>query len=329
MKKNLLSAGLLSALIFSSCNNKLDVLTDYKETMVVFGLLNPADSVQYMKINKAFLGENDALIMAGVFDSSNYVKNELVVKLYKYAGGSITQTVNLVKDNLIPKPTGVFSYPVQFLYKTNTPIVQDGSEYKIEITNTTSGLSVDSKIKIVQPLSISNPTSSQTINFISIVPFKTKWVSTANGRLYDVVIRMYYKEVKIADTTQVAYKSVDMQLGNQRSVNLTGGEAMTLSFPGENFYRFVRNNISVDATVTRTFLSLDFIFTVAGEDFSTYMDVVQTGSSSFQSVPIYSNINGGIGLFSSRFTKRSTNVQLNPVSLDSLKNGQFTGALGF
>ena len=166
MKKILLSLGLSFALVFSSCNNELDVLTDYTETMVVFGLLNPTDTVQYIKINKAFLGENDALVMSGFFDSSNYVNNELIVKLHKIVNGNITQTVSLIKETLVPKPVGVFSSPLQYLYKTNLPILQDGSEYKIDITNTVSGLSVTSKTKIVQNFFITNPTSSQTVNFI-------------------------------------------------------------------------------------------------------------------------------------------------------------------
>ncbi len=329
MKKILLSLGLSFALVFSSCNNELDVLTDYTETMVVFGLLNPTDTVQYIKVNKAFLGENDALVMSGFFDSSNYVNNELIVKLHKIVNGNITQTVSLIKETLVPKPVGVFSSPLQYLYKTNLPILQDGSEYKIDITNTVSGLSVTSKTKIVQNFFITNPTSSQTVNFISPVPFKIKWTSTNEGRLYDVVLRINYKETYVADPSQVAFKAIDMPLGNQRSTSLTGGEVMTIDFEGESFYRFAGNNIFVNPSVNRNFLSIDFVFTVAGEDFSTYMDVTQSGINSFQTVPVYSNINGGIGLFSSRFTKKVFNIQLNPVSLDTLKNGQFTGDLGF
>ena len=31
----------LVVLVFSSCNNELDINADYKESIVVFGLLNP------------------------------------------------------------------------------------------------------------------------------------------------------------------------------------------------------------------------------------------------------------------------------------------------
>lgn len=330
MKKIYTAIGLVSTLAFASCNNELDILTDYKETMVVFGLLNPADTVQYIKINKAFLGTGNALVMGGVFDSSNYVNDELVVTMQKMQGSTaVGSPIILTKDTLIPKPTGVFPSPLQYLYRTSAPIVQDGSQYKLLIKNTRTGLEVDSKTKIVQNLVISNPTSSQTVSFVNPLPFKVKWTSSADGRLYDVNIRINYKETYVWDTTQVAFKSLNMPLGAQRSINLSGGEVMTISMEGESFYRFVGNNLSPNASVTRKFIGMDFVFTVAGEDFSTYMDVTQTGTSSFQSLPSYSNINGGVGLFSTRFTKMSTNCGLNLVSLDSLINGQYTSMLGF
>ena len=330
MKKISCIISLAFSFALTSCNNELDILTDYKETIVVFGLLNPADTVQYIKINKAFLGDGNALVMGGVFDSSNYADGELAVTMQKMQGSTaVGNPIVLTRDTLIPKPSGVFSAPLQILYRTSVAIAQDGSQYQLLIRNTRTGTQVDSKTKVVQDLVVSNPTSSQTVNFIAPLPFKIKWTSSADGRLYDVNIRINYKETYVWDTTQVTYKSIDMPLGSQRSVNLSGGEVMTISFEGESFYRFLGNNLSPNSSVIRKFRGMDFVFTVAGEDFSTYMDVTQTGTSSFQALPNYSNINGGVGLFSSRFTKTSYNCQLGAISLDSLINGQYTSDLGF
>ena len=45
-------------ILFSGCDNEVDINADWKETIVVYGLLNPNDSIQYIKVNKAFLNEN-------------------------------------------------------------------------------------------------------------------------------------------------------------------------------------------------------------------------------------------------------------------------------
>ena len=55
-----------------SCKNTLEVNAPWKETTVVYGLLNVHDTVQYIKINKAFLGNGNEMSFAKVADSINY-----------------------------------------------------------------------------------------------------------------------------------------------------------------------------------------------------------------------------------------------------------------
>ena len=42
--------------IFNSCKNDLDALAPYKESIAVYGLIDPADSVNYIRVNRVFLG---------------------------------------------------------------------------------------------------------------------------------------------------------------------------------------------------------------------------------------------------------------------------------
>src|SRR5688572_28610592 len=97
------------ALALFSCRNDFAVNEDWKETMVIYGLLNPGDTAQYIKINKAFLGEGNALVMAGEFDSVNYTQDEISAVLERWNGSTWLQTIPLFKDTLIPKDTGVFA----------------------------------------------------------------------------------------------------------------------------------------------------------------------------------------------------------------------------
>ncbi|MCK4361265.1 MAG: hypothetical protein KAV70_05930, partial [Bacteroidales bacterium] len=94
MKKiNLLLVILFTGLLFSACETDVDIIADYEDVTVVYGLLNQ-DSITYLKINKAFLGEGNALIMAKVEDSSNYT-GMLDVKIEEWASGNLLNTFQL------------------------------------------------------------------------------------------------------------------------------------------------------------------------------------------------------------------------------------------
>jgi hypothetical protein len=331
VKKIFLTLTALSALFLGSCKNDLDVIDDYHETMVVYGLLSPSDTAQYIKINKAFLGPNNAYIMAGVYDSFNYVNDELNAKLERYLNGSLVQTIQLYKDSVIPKDAGVFAYPGQVFYKTTTPILQDGSEYKLVVVNSSTDKIVSSTTNIIQNYSVTTPLSNSSINLVGPTVFKTKWKTAKYGRQFNVVVRMHYTERFVYDTLQVADKYIDLNFPDVRSGNLAGGENLEQEINPETFFRNIKNSPQMDANLMkeRFFKSLEFRYSAAAEEFSTYMDVSNTSGSTFGDHPFYSNIDGGVGLFSSRYVYSIKNIGMNTATKDSLRNGQFTYNLRF
>lgn len=83
MKKIFLLSAFAALLgLFNSCSTDFDVAAPYKEIIVINGLLNPLDSVHYVHVGKAFLGEGDVFKMAQQADSTNYA-DILDVKLEK------------------------------------------------------------------------------------------------------------------------------------------------------------------------------------------------------------------------------------------------------
>jgi len=315
--------------VVSSCKNELKVITDWKETTVVYGLLNQSDTAQYIKINKAFLGEGNALQMAQVSDSSTY-GNHLNVTLVRYKNGNNVQTITLQRDSSIPKQFGTFYAPDQVLYKTKS-VLFDDSEYKLNILNTKTNNAVSGKTVLVKDFSISNPQAgSGSINFTNpSFPYNVAWTSAVNGRLYGLVIRFHYIERLKSDTSQKTSKYVDWNFGTLKSKDLAGGEVMEQKFLGSDFYQFLRSVISPNNNYYRYVGALDFMFSVAGDDFNTYMEINQPSTSIVQEKPEYSNIENGIGILSSRYTKIIPNKLLNQKSEDSIYAGQYTYNLGF
>ena len=103
MKTKLSYVLLLFTALFSACSTDLDVVGKYKETMVIYGLVDQNQAKQYIKINKAFLGEGNAISYAAIKDSAQYV-HALNVKLQKLdaTGHSISEKL-LTPDNSVPK----------------------------------------------------------------------------------------------------------------------------------------------------------------------------------------------------------------------------------
>ena len=57
MRKIIAFGILCFSLVLNSCSEKIDLIGDFKETAVIYGLLNQADTLHYVKItNKPALG---------------------------------------------------------------------------------------------------------------------------------------------------------------------------------------------------------------------------------------------------------------------------------
>ena len=74
---------LVAIVLLTACNDDFSINSEWEDITLVYGLLNSSDSIQYIKINKAFLGEGDVYEMAAVSDSIQYA-NELNVHLIEY-----------------------------------------------------------------------------------------------------------------------------------------------------------------------------------------------------------------------------------------------------
>jgi len=322
---------LLGILILSgtSCKNDIDINAKWKEITVVYGLLNQNDTAQYIKINKAYLGNGNAYQMAKIYDSTNYHSNQLSVLLERWRNGSLIENNVLQKDNSIAKPAGLFANDSNILYKTKVPLFDD-SQYLLVVKNNATGNTVRSSTTLVSDFDIINPRASNKINF-ALAPqqvFKIQWNSSPNGRIYECTVRFHYTEQDIA-TSKVTSYSVDWVLPNQETLGLGGGEAMEVDVLGANFYRLLATRIAVNSSVKRSAGNLDFIFTAGGDDLNTYIAVNQPSYGIIQEKPQFTNIQNGLGIFSARLNKTLLNLSLTSNSLDSLYGGAFTYNLGF
>ena len=143
-----------------------------------------------------------------------------------------------------------------------------------------------------------------------------------------------YLEMSTTDTVQ---KQINWMLGTVKTENLSGGEPLKVDINKESFFIKLRDNIPYNVNVRRRSLYIDFVISVAGNEFNTYMEVNEPTTNLLQERPEYTNISNGIGIFCSRFVKdeisasdpRPIRFQLNPQSITELRTGPYTNQLGF
>jgi hypothetical protein len=128
----------LALLIFSvSCDNTIELEAPYQEIGVIYGLINPADSIHFVRIQKGYLGKGNALVMAQAIDST-YYPDILDVRLHRIKDGVELSSFPLTRFVGPDKPAGEFPSSPNILYKTNGEIIERDSEYKIVRMSTSS-----------------------------------------------------------------------------------------------------------------------------------------------------------------------------------------------
>ena len=298
--KNLLF--LILPLLFS-CETDFDVNANWKDVTIVYGLIDPNNEDQLIKINKAYLGQGDAIQMASISDSTNYDPSNLIVKIHRVREQVFntydTLSTVVLTDTVLDKDDGLFSTDDNIIYTFKKPssFYNTNSIYLLEILNLSSGQKVTSETEIINSFSFEslNPSFEWGLyngELADSLRFRTKnieWQNSNNGVIYQLDILINYLESGIVKSLSWSQPIVEYSSGN-----------MSLKIKGDQFFQFLENNL--DNNTTKQFLNLDLVMTIGAQDLKTYIDVNQPFSGIVQERPVFSNIDNGVGLFSSRYT---------------------------
>jgi hypothetical protein len=87
----------LATLTLIGCETDVDLNAPYDSTTIVYGLLDPVQDTQWIKINKTFLGEGNNLDYALIRDSSEYKFNEFnAIVVQEIIDGDVINTFNVL-----------------------------------------------------------------------------------------------------------------------------------------------------------------------------------------------------------------------------------------
>lgn len=327
MSLRTLLLGCFAAGILASCNSDLDISAPYKENTIIYAMLDKDSTTQYVRINKAFLGPDNAFIYAQIADSSEYTDGQLQAEIQEVKNGSVVNTYAL-HDTLLPHDPGVFAGPLHKLYYF-TAVLDSSAIYRVEASAKGNQVSAQtgivSKVKptgaiISQPLrlvAVGGGYSSQTI----------KWTSSMNGKRYDVSYRFRWDDVVGNDTIP---RSFTQLISTVVSNGTGGGEGMDAVLDGESFFQTVGLRAASGSNVSRRiYRGVDILWAVAGPDLHLYLQLNSPISGLVEDRPTYTNIDNGYGLFSTRrFLVLPVNG-LHSSTAPELVQGQYTAYLNF
>lgn len=322
-----------------ACEKDIQVNADKKEYPVVYAALNINDTAQYVRVQRAFLGDKPVSEMAQQADSIAYPPGTLEVKLYEGDGTNFPIAISMTETNEIPKEQGYFSNERNTLFKTTYPLNQDKT-YRVEILNKNNNAITTGQTVLAHNASIENPGITSKLSFANNVyeylPYKFRWTSGKNVRRYQLYLDFYYNEVYADNTAQS--KKVRIFIGEVKTVNLNGGQSFEYEFNGETFYKGIRNAIKEDPNVVRREIGkfhlgesghCDLLVIGASEELSIYMDVYRPSYSIVEEKPDYTNIQNGLGIFASINTVKRTNIALSQYSVKMFEQNDYTKDLKF
>lgn len=307
----------------TACETDFDVTSDWKEIPIVYGLLDRSNSVQYIRINKSYLGEVDALDAAQVLDSLYFDESmEVRIKSFRFGIGSNPDNPNLfnyqdninydrndvlervrLEDEGYEKEDGTFANDPAYVYKYTRQLDEDRG-YVLEFT-TPAGEKIRAFTPIVEDIKITRPQEGSNLNLEianNSEDFEVRWNNADNASIFDITFDLVYSEAPTIDLENDVFKSIVWTPVRNYDVEQAaiGTNYYSRSIQKESFYNYLNSVIPKDDSKLRFLQSLRIKVFGANEEYRNYINAnaAQTGISSGQVKPEYSNIDGGLGIFS-------------------------------
>lgn len=345
---------LLIIFTLTTCKNKLNINAPYKEIPSIYAVLNPQETIQIIRINKVFLGEGDANVMAKVADSVNYNAGDLLVTLERFVNGTKTiaaqnnnQTVTF-HDSIITTNSGAFS-TTQRVYVASDKLFNSG-EYHLTVKNVKTNATFTAKSLAVDTI---HADISTTVNgpyypaplclnypycpgfYIDYSASNTGKLSFSykirDGKINQVKMRLHFYD-SLFDNTKI-YRYIDYPFNNQLSKNASQGNSnpnfnnrLQLDFRSAELFtafgvELAKMGLSNSITGRRVFKIEYFIYS-STQEYADYLDYTIPSLSLAQQKPLYSNFDNSaaLGIFTFRSTKAFSKETDNVFENDFARN---------
>jgi hypothetical protein len=322
-----------SALLFVfialiACNNELEINAPYEDVTVVYGMLNAGKDTNWVRIHRAYLG-NEGITGGNQEPDSIYYRNLEVMMEELDDNNNIINTYTLPRDNESRQlDSGFFTTDEYRLYRFVEPVDVDRI-YRVVIDKPDGeGDRVTAETPVVGSFDVTSPRGLLPVSF-GRNGEEFAWSQASNGRIYQGFLRFHYIEFPRDDVSDSVERYVDYNLPVKLGDAINGGQDISVNLSYQLYYSFLFNAIGVDENITRFYRGMDIYIAAGADDLNTYINVSQPAQGIVQDKPFYTNVTNGAGIFSSRANAEKLRMPLSSSSLDSLVKGIYTCDLRF
>lgn len=299
---------LFSLFMLTSCEVEFSPNASWKEIPVVYCLLDQDDDTTWARVERCYLGEGSIYGYSSVSDSINYPKGSIEVKLLKiYNGETVAEYTFL--DTTVNRQGGNFASVEQPMYfLPGKAHFDEFCTYDIQVRRIADGQVIARSKQPIQ-LIVRNPEDCVfTKPTFTTYPRKTgmfafkasgntcqmEWPALKNARLYQPFVRLYFME-------NGERRYIDVRTPSVSSTNNT--DRYTIFYQASGFLTSVKEQLEDDPAPKTYLKEVDLYLTACSEDLSAYMANIADAGNLDQSRELYSNIEGGRGIFAARRTK--------------------------
>ncbi len=324
-----------------SCSTDFDLNAPYQPIPVVYGLLDQSADTQFVKINKSFIGDGNNAEYASINDSLLF--SSVSARVEERLNGSLSNTYYLEELWVGSLDDGMFYEDSQKVYYfvPSAPL-NDEALYRLVIETAELGEPITAETYLIDGSGLDfNNIFKLTLGWnglqLSDVDLGTdlyydpqiKWVTAPRGKRYELLMKFNYLEFTTASST---LKTIYWKLSTQTSVGASGGDDMHYNLNGEAFFEMISSRLdgyaNEAAVLKREVKGVEFIVSTGNEDLNLYMEVNEPATGVVTERPSFTNIDGGIGLFASKY-KTSVSAHLSDGTLLELCKGQITSGFKF
>ncbi len=313
-----------------SCENELNVNDDWSDITVVYGILDRTQDTNWVRIHRAWLGQDKVSIGAQSPDSIYYAQTLLVQLEELNASGEIVHLIDLIFDNTSRElEEGEFTTEEYRLYRTSETLKAD-TEYRLRIQKNNGKPDITATTRVLEDdLRVVRPTPAQLIALEPLKDYTIQFDTQEGSKIFQTYVTLRYKEHPIGQPGQLSYHEAVARLPVTDVNNTDGDVRVIVGYNTESLLQSFRNEIPFDPGVWRYFQALDFTVLAGDEDLHTFINVNQPATGIVSERPDFSNIEGGYGLFASRALNGRYNKSLNEAGLNNLILSDLTCDLNF
>ncbi len=302
-------------MFFCSCEVEFDPNAQWQPTTVVYGILDQDDDTTFVRVQKGFLGSGNYIEFAKEKDSVYYRQDEIdvfMVSYYHWEKDIIRDTFWFEYCETNAKPEGEFYSENAPLYYCVTKGRLSGEEllkmeYRLVVRNRQSGEAVQAVTRLIGDYDITAPgnimyfTPKNGRNLMECSWYNLNSSAETAGlgiaaKMYQPVMRFYYR-------LEGRETFADIELATKISTRNDAGFEMKYILDMDDVVNGIKTQLKPHkgkVSWTNRLTAFEFyVNSCTMEMYDYYSNSLQSGNL-LSDKPLYTNVEGGYGLFAAR-----------------------------